>query len=1512
MKSRLLNISLTFLMSAGLLVSEAHVGPTKTSGGSRGGKKPSGGLAANCSPSAFSSELDINNTRALIQTGGDMWWDFTRSQYEIPKGSRHTALFAGALWLGGRDISGQLKVAAQRFRSNGVDYWTGPLSVVSAEIDPATCTEFDRHFPTTRTEVTNFVGWYEAGIEDAQNGTNKQAENFPDYTVPNSILDWPAHGRNYEPYNEDYYLAPFVDRDGDGNYNPSAGDYPAYDLNNSSDCKERIVNIFGDQNLWWVFNDKGNVHTETGASSIGMEIRAQAFAFATNDEVNNMTFYNYELVNRSTFELTDTYFGQWVDADLGCSNDDYVGCDVQRGLGYCYNGDNNDEDCNGVFGYGPLPPAIGVDFFQGPFQDADGVDNPLTSKYAEAVEQKGIPYEGIGIGYGDGIIDNERFGMRKFLYHNNARDVRGDPSSGVEYYNYLRSIWRDGSRMVYGGTGHQGDASANPAVPADYMFPGDTDPIGWGTGGRPQEEWTEVTAGNTEGDRRFMQSAGPFTLKPGAVNNITVGVVWARATTGDNLSSVEAMRKADDKTQALFDNCFQILNGPDAPDLTIRELENELILYLENPVLSNNYNEAYEESDPTLIPPDSINSGQGKRPLTPEEIQEYNVYRFQGYMIYQVKDNSVSASDLQDLNKARLIAQVDLRDTVDRLVNYYFDNDLGVDAPRLEVEGENKGIRRSFQITQDAFSDGDNKLVNHRAYYFIAIAYAYNPNSPNLKFLGSRKSATGGINPVKGIPHMTEVQNGGMILNSRYGTGVRLTRVEGLGNGGQSLRLTEKSVNDIMDGFPWKADTLTYERGSGPVDIKVVDPVKVKGGNFTLWFRDSVTNGDLSDAYWMLTGTALKDTFYSPKNISEGTETIIPELGISVNLGQVEDPGSRENRSIDNGFLESEVTFKNPSNAWLSGVSDRDGFSEQNWILSGSQSTVPNNSTPLKEENYDDWNYYYKVGTTVNTRLGAGLDDNQLFEQIEGGVIAPFRLTSYKTSNGPVPGYLRASAVHNALADNPKFKHLFMYDTRGFTSDPNPNATPDSAFRWGIDSANQLNYLHSVNIVITSDRSKWTRCPVFEMRDTISESEGNAIRGQLRDAPSIDKDGNAATTDEGSSDPESANYISGRGMGWFPGYAIDLETGERLNMAYGEDSYLIAENGRDMIWNPTSKIEEDGPFEEFRGGGKHIIYVFRNNRVEDEVLSYDDAPRASADKAPFFNFDMNHPQNRMPGYDAGAWMYEKLKDVRGYLNFGDTTKHNNATHVFRAGMWVVNPVLIPGREDELDKILNEGSNSNDVTVKLRVSTSYKGYGTGRVLEPGESLNIDSSYFVSAGPVFLKEAGRDSVYYPGMSLKPVSNTKYETRYRNGRGSSDISDIIIHNINGGLPTYNFTTTDLAPTVSNIDVAKNALDAIRVVPNPYYSYSKYETDKLDNRVRITNLPRTCTIRIYTINGVLVRTLKKDDDTITSLDWDLKNQQRVPISSGMYIFHVDAPEIGEKILKWMGVMRPVDLDNF
>jgi hypothetical protein len=79
----------------------------------------------------------------------------------------------------------------------------------------------------------------------------------------------------------------------------------------------------------------------------------------------------------------------------------------------------------------------------------------------------------------------------------------------------------------------------------------------------------------------------------------------------------------------------------------------------------------------------------------------------------------------------------------------------------------------------------------------------------------------------------------------------------------------------------------------------------------------------------------------------------------------------------------------------------------------------------------------------------------------------------------------------------------------------------------------------------------------------------------------------------------------------------------------------------------------------------------------------------------------------------------------------------------------------------------------------------------------------------------------------------------------------------------------------------------------------------------VKVTNLPEVCTVSIYNLSGTLIRQYQKADP-LTSLDWDLKNEVNVPIAGGVYLIHVKVPDVGEKILKWFGVLRPTDLDNF
>ena len=1359
--------------------------------------KPTAKPKANCSPATAKLTMKFNDVSALIEQGGSMFQNRAAgvAAYEVPKGSNRFAIFAGALWMGGTDVNGQLKLAALRYRS-GNDFWPGPLTVTpgtgtfnpinpvgddairdfgEANIDPDQCIAYDKFYTIRKAEVVKFNIWWECNAGVTTEGCDEITA--PTNDELNRIYGWPAHGDVSR--GQDYFLAPFYDRDQDGNYNPDNGDHPWYDDilgRDDIECGiDRRISLYGDETHWWVFNDKGNIHTETNGDPIGMEIRAQAFSFATNDEVNRMTFYNYELINRGTQTLYNTYFSQYLDADVGNYADDYTGCDVSRGLGYMYNGDLIDESDGGKLGYGENPPAIGCDFFEGPYQDADGIDNPgpyydettqteVVPTVVDALANNGIVYKGIGIGYSDGIIDNERFGMRRFTFYTSTSAYPyNDPGPAAEFYNFMEGQWANGSEMYYGGLGYEGSNGVTTTL-SDYMFPGSSDPLHWSTQGEDMSGpypngWDESSYNNPSGDRRFVQSAGPFTLRPGAINNITVGIVYGRSTDGGLMASVEAMKRADTKAQALFDACFKILSPPDAPRLTIQELENELILMLDNPISSNNHQEEYEELD-------EIN-------ITDPTVDRF--YRFEGYQIFQLKAQDISIADISDPDKARLVAQCDIKNNISRIINFEFDEALGFSVPVEKVDGENIGIQHSFSIKEDAFAQGARALVNHKTYYYVAVAYAYNqfkeydPNDPllldgqKIPYISSRLNFDGtAIAPVAAIPHNPMPEAGGTAQLVAYGSSPRITRLDGYGNGNRSLELTDASMKTILtDGF---MNNPTYDYGAGPVNIKVVDPLNLANGYFECKFRDytapNIGNG-ADTASWVIYRYANKgdvnpiDSVSSERTIASNNEQIIPQWGVSVQIFQTKYSGIGNLASKSTSVIDASIEFADSSKRWLTGVKDNDAFFPTNWVRSGDYSPECDPGDPAFEGLPDGPPYLDPCKYPDE----AGADPTQGYERVLEGIIAPHRLVGYQADYMP----------------------LAYFGT--FSGSSKLNAS--------------ISFLPSVNIVLTNDKSLWTRCPIVELGRNSALNVGGAAPGALRKSPSVDKNGNPDGT--------------GTGMGWFPGYAVDLESGARLYMAFGENSFLGGENGADMIWNPTDRLVSNVGTPLM--GGMHPVYVFSYKQSTINGFSSG------------FDFPAYVPSQAET--NSGNMAYTKYLEVEGNSSSAKRELYGSLT-------WIAYPLLAQ------DQTLL----ATDVTIRLRVNKEYKN-------------------FVGSGE-----------------------------------------------NAGKPMYGWSMEDIATKVGSQDMLKEALAMINVVPNPYYAFSEYERTRLDTKVKIVNLPEVCTVRIYTANGKLVRTFKKDSPQ-TYIDWDLTNHKAIPVAGGIYLIHVDVPNVGERVLKFFGGMRQADLQG-
>lgn len=115
-----------------------------------------------------------------------------------------------------------------------------------------------------------------------------------------------------------------------------------------------------------------------------------------------------------------------------------------------------------------------------------------------------------------------------------------------------------------------------------------------------------------------------------------------------------------------------------------------------------------------------------------------------------------------------------------------------------------------------------------------------------------------------------------------------------------------------------------------------------------------------------------------------------------------------------------------------------------------------------------------------------------------------------------------------------------------------------------------------------------------------------------------------------------------------------------------------------------------------------------------------------------------------------------------------------------------------------------------------------------------------------------------------------------------------------------------TPLLATIGNVNLAKTEVQNVRVFPNPYYGINRAETDRVNRFVTFSHLPDRAVIRIYSLAGILVRTLLKDDPPSSNqfFRWNLQNEQGLPVASGMYIAYIELKDangndLGTKTLK-------------
>ncbi len=402
-------------------------------------------------------DLDINNVKAKINSTGALFWNYDNATYEVPIGSGVHSIFAANLWIGGYDSGGMLHLAGETYRQNGGDFYPGPV------MD-------SQNYSIIQDEIWNKV-WkiHKSTIDSFQSGLFS--------SPPQSILDWPGNGD--VSLGQAANLAPYFDANNNGIYDPLNGDFPV---------------IRGDQAIFYIFNDDRHLHTETNSEKMRIEVHGMAYGFNCADAgFQHTTFFHYDFINRSNTNYENTRIATYVDYDLGCAFDDFIGCDSLLNSMYVYNGDISDATCFTQLGYGNTPPAQSTTFL------------------------------------------NES--LANFVYYNNNNTNQGNPNQAIHYYNYMNGKWKDGTHTTYGGQGYGGATETN------FMYSGDPE---------SSNGWTETSVSNLPDDRRGLASIHPFDFAPGQTKTLDIAFVFAKSNSGTNLSSVTFLKQRIQEIQNAF------------------------------------------------------------------------------------------------------------------------------------------------------------------------------------------------------------------------------------------------------------------------------------------------------------------------------------------------------------------------------------------------------------------------------------------------------------------------------------------------------------------------------------------------------------------------------------------------------------------------------------------------------------------------------------------------------------------------------------------------------------------------------------------------------------------------------------------------------------------------------------------------------------------------------------------------------------------------------------------------
>ena len=369
-----------------------------------------------------------------------------------------------------------------------------------------------------RQAMASYSGEYAQGYVNGIGGPALRDSTFRVYKIKRGDNQYNnpdyAQWGNMVPFG-----APYIDVNNNNQYEPGI------DTPGIRNAKQVIFVCLTDG-----FPEEHSIGEGFGGGTLPMMAQVQLTAWAYDkQELIDMQFLKWVVINKNSSAWDSTFMGIVVDPDLGYPDDDYIGCDLTRNLGYCYNGDNDDDVSQSNYAYGINPPAFGMDLFKG------AVNNS--------------------------IVPADTLGLSSFVYFTNTgsggpfceTDPNGEP---VGAYNMLQGLKKDRTPWYNRVTG----------LRTKFTYPGDPESnTGW-------TEWkgsitncngdsitsSNIIYWNPSGDRRFILNSGDynFMMTPGDTQNFVLAQLIARGTS--NVNSVTKLKLLSDVAQNLYNTGFEV------------------------------------------------------------------------------------------------------------------------------------------------------------------------------------------------------------------------------------------------------------------------------------------------------------------------------------------------------------------------------------------------------------------------------------------------------------------------------------------------------------------------------------------------------------------------------------------------------------------------------------------------------------------------------------------------------------------------------------------------------------------------------------------------------------------------------------------------------------------------------------------------------------------------------------------------------------------------------------------